>query len=187
MFSARNASLKGLIAEAYQVPADQITGGPTWLDTDAFDIAARAGQPAKPEQMRLMLQTLLAERFKLALHRETKQLPIYVLVVAKNGPKFHALKDAPTEQRNHLSFKDMPSLAGILSTFAERPVVDQTGLKGDFYLDLDMSKPLQSMDADGPGAAIISAVEDQFGLKLMSTKGPIEFLVVDRAEKPSEN
>jgi uncharacterized protein (TIGR03435 family) len=81
----------------------------------------------------------------------------------------------------------MPSLAGILSTLAERPVVDQTGLKGDFYLDLDMSKPLQSMAADGPGAAIISAVENQFGLKLLSTKGPIEVLVVDRAEKPSEN
>lgn len=81
----------------------------------------------------------------------------------------------------------MPSLASILSTFAQRPVVDRSGLKGDFYLDLDISKSLQSMDADGPGAAIISAVEDQFGLNLVSTKGPIEVLAVDRAEKPTEN
>jgi bla regulator protein blaR1 len=192
MFAARNASLKGLIVEAYQMQAYQILEGPNWLDSDTYDIEARADHSSGPERIRLMLQALLKERFKLTFHRDTKVLPIYALVVAKGGPKFHALKDGEDAsvdaRRNHLSFKDMPSLAGILSTFSDRAVVDQTGLKGDYYLNLDMSRALQSMEpVGGPGAAVISAVEDQFGLKVVPTKGPIEVIVIDHAEKPSQN
>jgi uncharacterized protein (TIGR03435 family) len=194
MYVTRNSSLKGLVGEAYHVQAYQIVGGPSWLDTDAFDIEARTGHPENQEQMSLMLRALLIDRFKLTLHRDTKQLPIYALVIGKNGSKFHASNGGqdtpPKNQRNHLSFKDMPSLASALSMFSDRPIVDQTGLKGDFDLDLDMSKALQTAEPtdDGtPNAPMIAAVQEQFGLKVIATKGPLEVLVIDHAEKPSEN
>jgi uncharacterized protein (TIGR03435 family) len=84
----------------------------------------------------------------------------------------------------------MPSLASALSMFSDRPIVDQTGPKGDFELDLDMSKALQTAeptDDGGPNAAMIVAVQEQFGLKVIATKGPLEVLVIDHAEKPSQN
>jgi uncharacterized protein (TIGR03435 family) len=200
MLTGRNVTLKQLIAYAYHLWNYQIAGGPNWLDSDAYEIEARTDRPFNPEQFRPMLQALLAERFKLTLHRETKQVPIYSLVVDKNGPKFHPRKggvDASTEQRG-ISFDDLPSLAGILSNFCDRPVVDQTGLKGDFDLQLDTRKAMEAWeqeratqpgnDGGGPrGNAISAAAQDQFGLKLVPAKGSVELLVIDHAEKPTAN
>jgi uncharacterized protein (TIGR03435 family) len=200
MFTARNSSLKQLVAYAYHVWNYQISGGPSWFDADPFDIEAKTEHPANDEQFRLMLQTLLADRFKLTSHRETKEVPVYALVVDKSGPKFQARKtgdDASTERRG-VSFEDLASLAGILSNFSDRPVVDRTRLKGDFDLKLDMQKAsedwLRERDGDAPGDvggprsnAIAAAVEDQLGLKLVARKESVEVLVIDRAERPTAN
>src|ERR1035441_4821475 len=91
--SARRVSLKELVFEAYNVPSYQISGGPAWLDSEEYDIDAKAETPATRDQMRLMLRTLLAGRFKMAIHRESKEMRVYALTVAKNGPLIHEAKE----------------------------------------------------------------------------------------------
>jgi uncharacterized protein (TIGR03435 family) len=148
---------------------------------------------------------MLAERFKLATHRETKELAVYALVVAKNGPKFHALKadEAPCwpacagapGKTDHLRQKDLAALAMFLTRLgSDKPVIDKTGLTGYFDLDLDMSKIIETAQSGGGPPtnesmfdAAVSAIQDELGLKLAPTKAPIEILVIDHAEKPSEN
>ena len=149
-----------------------------------------------------MLRDLLADRFQLAVHRETKDLAIYALELAKNGPKFHAFKpgaEAAPGKLNHFHPPNLPFLARFLSHLgSDKPVIDNTGLTGDFDLDLDVGKigqeaALLSGATGGPPTpesmfeATANAIPDQLGLKLVPTKAPVEILVVDRAEKPSEN
>jgi len=194
MFTARNVSLHSLIREAYQVWNYQLSGGPGWINSDAYDVIAKTDQPVSDDQRRLMLQALLTDRFKLTFHRETKELPIFALMVDKNDPKFHPLKDGEQPTRSPLSFKNLPSLAGMLSNVAGRPVLDRTGLSGNFDLAINMQKAAAEWEqehADAPAAPgesmIVAAAEEQLGLKLVPTKGPIEILVIDHAERPSEN
>ncbi len=143
-----------------------------------------------------MLQALLAERFKLTLHRETKELPMYVLVVAKNGPKFKTTESETGISSNssrthwHVTAKGtMRRFAEFLSEEAGRPVVDQTGLSGSYELTLDWTPddaPAANDSAAGP--SLFTALQEQLGLKLDATKGPVEILVIDRANRtPTEN
>ena len=143
----------------------------------------------------LMLQALLAERFRLVVHRETKELPGYALVVGKNGPKFHEVQDDGTAAKigsgdghqinaHHISMK---MLAGKLAGYIGSPVVDSTGLTGLFDFTLDFSVD-ESMSADRtPGPTIFEAVQWQPGLKLEARREPAEVIVIDHVEKPSEN
>jgi uncharacterized protein (TIGR03435 family) len=187
-----------ILRQAYGLEHYQITGGPAWLDTDRFDIEAKAeGEPTKA-QMMAMLRTLLADRFQLKVHRESKEGNVYALVAAKGG---HKLKpptgdrsfiglyrnDPPTETGVHYSLAgNKASLAMIVTRLGEalrRPVIDRTGIEGEFDFKVDYAID----DNPESGVPLATAIQEQLGLKLESTKGPVETLVIDHAEKPSAN
>ena len=211
------ASLKNLISLAYGVRGFQISGGPEWVDTQRFDIEARAEtsdaaaptDPAKmsEEQRKITerLRNLLADRFQLTLHRETKEQPVYALVVAKGGPKFQESTEASgliRMGRGTLTGRAtrLGMLALNLSNELGRRVIDKTGLTGKYSFELKWT-PIQPSaaslgpppgaelppPADSNGPSIFTALPEQLGLRLESQKGPVEILVIDRAEKPSEN
>ncbi len=187
-FSA--GSLRGLVQTAYAVQDYQISGGPPWVNTELFEVDGRPAGPKPHDPIMLMLQTLLTDRFQLAIHRETKEVPIYALVAAKNGPKVQEVKDknkigAMSTGRGMLRGQmTMADLARYLSSGAGRPVIDQTGLAAGFEINLQWSAD-NSLDASGP--SLFTAIQEQLGLKLEPGKGPVEILVIDHAEKPSGN
>jgi uncharacterized protein (TIGR03435 family) len=195
----RNVSLSSCIRWAYNVKQFQVSG-PAWLESERYDVLAKAGDPASTDQLRLMLQALLANRFKLTLHREEKVMPTYVLVVAKNGPKFHqsegegksSLKGSKAGVVN-AEKTSMTQLADILAQPLRCPITDMTGLKGlyDFTVDLTSYIPTEFKPGDPPPDIVgiaMSVLQDQLGLKLEAKKVPVEILIVDHADKvPSEN
>jgi uncharacterized protein (TIGR03435 family) len=210
---AVNLSLKDLIQFAYNLPGSQILGGPVWLDTTMFDIDAKSDPSvdaqlhALPsEQARLqkqrMAQALLTDRFHLAVHQETRELPVYALVVAnpRNGPKFQPSEVNGTtidtgRSRMHIAGSDdtIAILARELAEALGRVVLNQTGLNGRFDLKLrwtpdDGPAPLLN-GAPDPNAppGIFTAIQEQLGLKLESTKGAVPVLIIDGVELPSAN
>jgi len=177
-----------MIREAYDVRDFQITAGPAWLDTDRFDIRAKAKEGVSTRQMKTLLQALLADRFQLRLHRETKELPVYTLSVAKNGAKFreataddqHTTAAGPGEITDH--GVAIPIFIKQLSGLVDRAVVDQTGLKGSYDLNLQWTREQDT------GPSLFTALEEQLGLKLSGGKGPVEILVIDHVVRvPIEN
>jgi uncharacterized protein (TIGR03435 family) len=196
-FSCRNLTVPHLLRIAYELQDYQISGGPGWIGSAGFDIEARAAASTDGlthEQVREMLQALLADRFHLVLHRETRQLPIYALVAGKTRPRLQPADSSAAPFRGgkmgQLSAKkmSMTELANVLTFDLKRPVRDETGLKGDFAFTLEWTPGLGESDS-GPSSrpSLFAAVREQLGLKLESTKGPVEVLVVDSVEKPSEN
>jgi uncharacterized protein (TIGR03435 family) len=201
--SARNVSLKGLIAEAYHVQPFQVSGGPGWLDIDEFDIDARAGKTAAKEQLRAMLQALLAERFHLTLHRDSKEMRVYALSVDRGGPRVQAatgeLRPTTGPQNFHGDMRQFANLISIglsipaiddptrpaIASGSPVPVVDQTGLEGNY----DISVNLRPDDVAGDSFTRWQrALRDQLGLKLESAHAPVDLLVVDHAERmPTAN
>jgi uncharacterized protein (TIGR03435 family) len=183
-----NVSLRDLIRFAYGVKDYQLTG-PDWLATQRFDIVAKAEAPVPDDQLMAMLQTLLAERFKLAIHRETKERTVYELVVGKNGPRLHEVEAGGQHSsggRGFLSAQrmSMSQLADSLSRTVSLPVLNMTGIEGVF--DIELKWAPEEDNANGP--SIFTAVQEQLGLKLEQRKGPMEFIIVDRAERiPTEN
>jgi bla regulator protein blaR1 len=194
-FTARNLTVQMLLRIAYELQDYQISGGPAWITSAGFDIQASSGTGELPrEQVRKMVQALLADRFHLALHRETRQLPIYTLVVGKTRPKLQAGdSSAPSSysvKMGQLSTRkmSMATLANILASDVKRPVSDETGLKGEFAFTLLWTTGLGESDVgQSSRPSLFTAVEEQLGLKLESGKGPVEVFVIDRVEKPSEN
>ncbi|MGP0074886.1 MAG: TIGR03435 family protein [Bryobacteraceae bacterium] len=209
-YIATNITLKALITVAYRIRPDQVIGGAGWMDTDAYDMNAKAERPSSIEEMHLMLQDLLADRFKLRFHRETKEMPIYALTVDKDGPKFrpHEAQSAgdpwidttfnPFPHATwHAKFAPMDYFAWRLSGILDRPVVDHTNLKGGYDFELSYTADLppgmppgallngEAIDTSGP--TIFEAIGKQLGLKLERGKGPVDTLVIDHAEKPPEN
>ena len=224
-----NVTLKNVLTRAYDVRNYQITG-PSWLDSERYDIVAKVPDGAPKEQIPAMLQNLLAERFKMAVHRETKEQPVYALVVGKNGPKLKKAEGGPARQtighgggpqrrgamvmvgngRMEARGATVTAFAEALSNLMDRPVVDMTKIEGNYDIALEVSmedlsgmRRMGMMAGPGPGArgpeegapapestpapSIFTAVQ-QLGLKLESRKAPIDFIVVDRAEKvPTEN
>ena len=248
----RYMSLERLIVTAYRIKPYQLTG-PDWMRTQRFDIEAKMSDGARPDQMPEMLQALLADRFKLSIHRDPKNLPVYALVVGKNGPKLQPGKgenldfpdtpgtrelDTPQGEARmlgdgtfvarggplgpirggrgssggiHFEFLNltMPGLADLVAPHMDRPVVDQTELKGGYYWDFKIHPPTgdggrkSAGDGDGGrtggggpdagprtdayGEALFAAIE-RAGLKLEKTKASVETIVVDHLEKtPTEN
>jgi uncharacterized protein (TIGR03435 family) len=245
------STIRDLLVNAYDVKRYQISGGPGWVDSERFDIVAKVPEGATREQVRVMLQNLLAERFKLALHRETKELPMYALVVSGKGSRLKPSTATETSSPPPLppppgkgglkigadGCPEMPpvpsgragnfmimtpsgacmisngqtleGLATQLSNQFDRPVIDQTGLKGkyDFKLRYDPAStpggrggpmmgamvkdggPPDRIVAEGDQPpAIFNALQEQLGLKLEAKKGPVELLVIDHVEKtPTEN
>ena len=191
----RNVSLKQIVEMAYDLK-DYALSGPDWLDTERFDISAKPPATAPQNQFEPMLQTLLADRFKLAVHRESKVMSAYALVVGKNGPKLHAVESGRSHRNSDggkLSAQkvSMPQLADFLARHLDRPVVDKTELEGVFDFELrwgsDERGEAQKGTTDS-GPSIFTAVQEQLGLKLQSQKLPVEILVIDHAERvPTEN
>ena len=183
----RHVSLKSCIQWAYGLSGFQVSG-PGWLGSDRFDITAKVASPAQDDQLRQMLQSLLAERFKLALHRDQKETQVYVLTVSKSGPKFQESKGDGSSRMTPERFgftaqrTSMPQLAEYLAIPMRRPVLDRTRLTNryDFAVDLTPYATGNAQPQDMAGM-VITAVQDQLGLKLESQKGPLAFLVVDHA------
>lgn len=203
--SAKNVTLKRCVRGAYNVPEPQIIGGPRWADQDRYDIEAKATVPAGGHELMLMLQTLLADRFKLVFHREQRAIPGYRLVTGKGGLK--AQISAPDRgsvgrsQRGRIEAEGctMAQLALKLAEVLHQPVLDATRVAGKFDLNLEwtpddmQAKPPSADQRSGnvpesdAGPSIFAALREQLGLKLESSKVPAEVLVIDSAEKPSAN
>jgi uncharacterized protein (TIGR03435 family) len=193
------STLRDLIEYAYEIRGEQIAGDPNGASSDHYDLDARSeGEGTLTiSEARQMMQALLAERFQLKVHRETQEVPMYGLVVAKGGPKFHASAlDAKGgymvrggEKGMHMEAKrtTMDQLARQLSYSAGRPVVDKTGLIGTYAFTLDWYPEGRTPPPDVEAPSIFDALPEQLGLKLEGFKGPMEKLVIDHAERPSEN
>ena len=210
-FVEKNYTLKLLVAAAYDLNPRTISGGPSWVDSDHYDILAVTPgevQPTHDEQM-TMLRSLLTDRFKLTFHREPKVFSIYELQVAKNGPRLKASTAAPNEpvvvgpgvvyppQRVVLPGRNatMGSFVSLLQrAILDRPVVDQTGLTGRYDFDLEwapdetqFSGGFRAPSAGETSPPLFEAIQEQLGLKLVATRGPVDALVVDQAERPAAN
>jgi uncharacterized protein (TIGR03435 family) len=199
-FSATGISIKQLLESAYKVKEYLVSGIPGSIDSARFDINAKSLEtdPALLEQLDkerpAMIQALLSDRFKLKVHRETKTLPVYELVVAKGGIKFQPSgpevpPGAHIRGAGRTGFKatglQMGDLSNFLEDRVERNIVNKTGLTGRYDLSLKWAYDNPSDPDSGP--SIFTAIEEQLGLKLQPAKGPVETLVVDHVEMPSEN
>ena len=197
----RNVTLKQCITAAYSRKDYQVSGGPKWVETDRFDVVSKAEDASDERQLMPMLQTLLIERFQLVTHRESKMSQQYVLVVGKHGPRLdkadpeaHGTNTRTTGGHMETTNASMGALAGSLSRILGMPVMNQTGLEGRFNVKLDWapdSLQPRRMPADASaetetGPSIFTAIQ-QLGLKLDGVKAPLDILVIDRAEKPTEN
>jgi uncharacterized protein (TIGR03435 family) len=194
--TANNVTLKRCLMGAYGVGPNQIFGGPDWLDSDRFEITAKAEQPVDDHALMAMLQTLLAERFKLILHREMKPVQAYVIEVGKNGPKLEKGDGTGAKTDNGrgnlvVTNTTMDRFAEILSRQMDLPVVNQTGLEGVFNLKLkwtpESARPAAPDAAVPDGPSVFTAIQEQLGLRLHAQKVPVEVLVIDHVEKPSAN
>jgi uncharacterized protein (TIGR03435 family) len=216
-YHVENATVKFLIMDGYGVKEDSIIGGPDWIGTTGYDVNAKVtpAADAPPPKLnraerRQMIQSMLADRFRLVVHNETKDAPIYELDLAKGGSKLpittpndtfakgiNGLDGNPVSSgypvllsRGRLIGQSVTiaSLIDYLKQELKRPVVDKTGLTGKFDLSLQWT-PDNTL-ADSPlagGPSIFTAVQEQLGLKLTSTHGPVKTLVIDHVEKPSAN
>jgi uncharacterized protein (TIGR03435 family) len=235
-FSCKNAAVKWVIVRAYNVMGPLISGGPNWASSDPYDIEAKESdelsaaleklpRDQRLEKQMLLVQSMLADRFHLKVHRETKELPVYALVVAKNGPKLKAANIQSTalivmgtdgrpratscsiqgtsEGGNRYQGCTVATLADFLPLAVGRVVLDQTGLKGIYDFTLNYSDQNSAEVSSGPagsgtasngppppvesGPSVFTAVQEQLGLKLEPTKGPVDTIIIDHIERPSEN
>jgi uncharacterized protein (TIGR03435 family) len=229
MFNTENMPVKGLITQAYGVKGFQISGGPSWIDSDGYTITAKMSGEGAPkerfEKVMLMLQVLLEDRFQLRFHRATKEMPIYGLTVAKSG-KLPPADCVPFDEKNRpappapgqppIRFcgnirggRSGPNstmdawgittadLIRWLSDVTGRTIVDKTGFTGTFDVKLEylpeMAQNAKPMGDGLPAAvenaapSVFTALQERLGLKLESERGPVEILVIDRIERPTEN
>jgi uncharacterized protein (TIGR03435 family) len=184
---AVNASLRTIIAVAYDIQprlaGQYISGAPGWIGEERYDIEGKSEDGSvTPAQLRLMLRNLLADRFRLSLHEETKEVSGYALVVAKGGPKSRPLTTKPT--RVACGVQNTEALARCLSSRLGQPVVDKTNITGNHNFSLT----LESLGEDQPNPpSIFTVLQEELGLKLESGKVPLRILVIDHVEKPTEN
>jgi uncharacterized protein (TIGR03435 family) len=192
-------SPKILLQIAYKMPEWGIAGGPNWLDSDRYDVAAKIPPGASSDQVPVMLQALLAERFHLSIRRETRQLPVYELTIAKNGPRLKpgetgeqwagaVMKGGILKGRIELHQLTMPGLAEVLASKTGRPVIDMTRLKGAFDISLTWTPddtPVSGSNAGDP--SLYTAIREQLGLRLDAAKASVEVIVITHIERPSEN
>lgn len=199
-----NQTLKGLVAIAYSVPDGRVSGGPKWIEFDRFNVEARAEGPAKEPELLLMLRSMLAERFQLAVHPDTRSAPGFALTLAKNGLKIHpdetevqpGWNSSQGSQGKIVAQRiSMAKVADSLTRMLGTPVVDATNTKGLFTFTLEWTpetaRPAAAPDSvlpDAPaGPSLFTVLQQQLGVKLESEKLPVEVVVIDKAEKPTEN
>ncbi len=201
MVVVRNTNIKGVIAWAYRVTDAQVTG-PDFLDSERFDIIAKATGAADESALRLMMQAMLKERFKLDFHRQNKEMQTYVLSIGKNGFKAKESKTEgdmamePNQAAMSVTISRAPisQLVNMLGQIVRAPIVDTTGLTGRYDLTLNIAKYAADMAERGkemqmdPLALIVPILQEELGLKLESKKLPLDLLVIDHVEKsPAEN
>lgn len=215
-YSARGVPLKQLIMNAYGIMLDnELSGLPKWTDSARFDIDAKMDSKTitairdlpgeqQRERRRLMLQALLQDRFRLTLHHESKELPMFALVVAKNGFKLKEVgANIPGEGAMSIgpgvftsSGISISKACGYLSEIVQRPVADRTGITGRYNIALhwdgseshaDIIRNDDAAQQNESGTSIFTALQEQLGMKLESTKGPVDTIVVDHVEMPSAN
>jgi uncharacterized protein (TIGR03435 family) len=227
MYTATNVALRNMIALAYGIPADRVMGGPPWVGAastdlrfiggDRFDIQATLPEGANADQVPTMIRGLLSDRFQLVVHTESREAPLYALVLAREdgrlGPQLRkASIDCETAPAGTVPAakpgdrgvcesevggailgrgQRISRLAGMLSLFTDRPVVDRSDLTGGFDFDLQFPELSTPIDAVGqrsdPATGIFTAVREQLGLKLESIRGNLDFIVIDKVEHPTEN
>jgi uncharacterized protein (TIGR03435 family) len=205
-----NTNVNDLITFAYSLHAKQIIGAPAWFATDKFDIDGVPDVEGRPsaQQMRLLLQSALTDRFKLTFHHDKKELSVYALEIAKGGPKLTETTSQPSGPRNFL-FRNLGNLTvsnstmqdfcnGMQGAVMDKPVVDHTGLTARYDFNLKWTPDESQFEAMGgyrppatedPNAppALSTAMQEQLGLKFEATKAPAEVFVIDHVEKPSAN
>lgn len=190
----RNTTLNTLVRSAYGLNEFQLVGGPKWAGSAKFNVVAKIPMGTTRDQMPLMIQSMLADRFKLEFHRETRALQEYALEVAKGGSR---LQDATEEDKAHAGTSQGPrqikagsatlsDLARMLISVVGAPVLDRTGIKGQYNIALRFAPLMGGAPADDNLPDIFAALH-QLGLKLEPIKGPVEVLVIDSAAMPSEN
>ena len=208
-----NVTVNWLIKLAYNVHARQIEGGAAWLDSAKYDVVGRPDTPGQPsrDQMKLMIQKLLADRFQLKFHTEKRELPVYAVVVLKTGAKVTVSTEDPNAFPG-IGFAQGPGVLSLIgrnttldgmvnalqSNVLDKPVVNQTGLTGRYDFDLRFTPDADQVSNFGglpPGVAadpdappdIFAAFQQQLGLKLESIKAPVDVMVIDKIERPSPN
>ena len=209
-YIANNCSIKTMITVAYRIKPEQIVGGPSWLESDLYDMEGKAEKPSNGDELHMMLMNMLADRLNLKFHHEQKEMRRYALTVGKDGPKLtphdpqnphDVWVDGKMEKPLHLTLSatcvPMDYAAFRLAAFLDSPVVDLTGLKGnyDFKLSFTMDLPpgfpeggkINGQDPDISGPNLVEALKQQLGLELKAGKGPVEVIVIDHADKPSAN
>ena len=200
-------SLKNLIRAAYDVWSPHHIEAPAWMDTVTFDVVGNILPGATRAQMNLMLQNLLADRFQLKVHRSTRELPVYALVVARGGPKLKVAVDDPNAPRPRgtlwsggrkkyeFNRRTMAELAETLGSDVDRPVIDMTRLDGVYDIRLEFAETRSTLPAalgpvvpDPQAPELFTALTEQLGLRLESRRGPVDVLIVDSAlRQPTEN
>jgi uncharacterized protein (TIGR03435 family) len=200
-YTANPTTLEWLLMDAYNVKDYQIAGLPKWAtgaNADHFNVAAKAERQPTLEQLRQMLQSLLAERFHLKFHREMRPLPAYVLVVSPGGHKMRKMADdekvptyASTPPVTARMMGPFSGLVNLIAMSADHPVIDKTGLTGNYDAPpMDWTALIRAKRADPQEDGVPSltqALQSELGLKLEARKEPLEVLVIDSVEKPSAN
>ena len=208
-FQASNVPIKRLLIRAYGVRQELISGLPDWADSARFDVSAKVVDPdvtalkkLTPDQRREFIVAMLRDRFHLKAHFETKTLPVYELTVTKDGPKFHAsaagegtsMGTDSNGGRTELKATaiSMTDMAGLLTKQADRTVLDRSGLAGKYDLQLKWTEDRPSGAADNGSApedipGLFTALQEQLGLKLTPSRGPVPTLVIDHIDRPTEN
>lgn len=196
MLHVANANLRQIAGLAYGVPAIRVQGGPPWISSDLFRIEAKADNPnSTREQVQAMLQILLANRFHLVAQHQTKELPVYILGLEKNGPKLRKAKagdstsavlgepDSGPRGGRPLDFRHVTvtAFANTAGNILRTPVLDQTGLRGFYDIHLEINSQTEAAEA------LREAVRDQLGFTLEPARRPLDVLVVDHVEKPAAN
>src|SRR5688500_18058875 len=205
-FGMVNSTVARLVMYAYDLPDYQVSGGPAWVRTDRFDIAARAGQDASVQDMRLMLRSLLESRFKLRTHTEQREMALYTLVMARGdgrlGPHVTASNDdckrlvqrppnVPAGAATVTGCSTVAHLARFASQVMGAPVTDASGLAGQCEYAFYYSSGGQglvattSISPDIEAPSFPTALQEQLGLKLESARGPVDVLVIDAVERPT--
>jgi uncharacterized protein (TIGR03435 family) len=209
--TAKNQSLRDLVKFSFDLQDYQLTGGARWMETDRYEVVATYPGETTGAERRRMMQAMLADRFSLAIHRESKETPGFALIVGRNGAKLKAAgpgdpgmmlgRDPKTGQRTLTATgAKMAGFAAMLATILSRPVEDKTGLDGVFDFTIEWTPDDTQSAIGGPGkggqeepagdpagASLSSAIGETLGLALKTQKAPIEVVVIDHAEKPSGN
>lgn len=190
-----NVPLKILITQTYRMKEYQVVGGPSWIESDRWDIEGKAAGPATVREMIPMTEALLADRFQLRFHRETRQLPAYRLTVAKGGLKIapahpqdaeHWWGTRPGPGSLEMRGATIQEFAWWLSAQLNQPVIEGTGLTGRYDLKLEWAEDDNAL-TDAAKWPVFEAAERQLGVRLEATKGPVEVLVIDQVQKASVN